>query len=375
MGYTTNETSPALSRYFPFSCQLVLAPSQPVKGLAHQLGCVRTSLGELGRTRVAPCNRLRSTLSCARNRFRGRPVVFPLRRVGAKSRCYRVFDNGVSRARYFNPNTGRFWTADEDGHGDQEDPLTLHKYLYCLANPVNNRDPSGNEVEMSLGSLDMSSGLAGMRTTAIGSSPSAFLSSSPYGHGGPDVTATLKRTLNDMGDFFDALRPEERKHESGRYIAGLKAGDSWDIHDLHALEPGEDGINVLSFPGLMPKSRFECGTGQFKATVAVNGEVYYAGAVNYAAYGKMNSLVHDWLKSKGDPVDAAWYSLTATQARVRFFKRFFHREFSSESGATAEAFTAWGYNGTSLPRGLPTSSSREVVNANKFEWKWMPYHP
>jgi hypothetical protein len=47
-----------------------------------------------------------------------------------------VLDNGVSRARYFDPQTGRFWTMEaEEGQG--EDPLSLHKYLYCYDNPVN----------------------------------------------------------------------------------------------------------------------------------------------------------------------------------------------------------------------------------------------
>ena len=107
-----------------------------MKGLAHEPVCVRTSLGE----------RNTSTTSSARNRFRGRPVVFPLRRVGAKNRCYRVLDTGVSRARYFNPGTGRFWTADEDGHGHQEDPQSLHLYTYCEGDPVNNTDPSGHDI-------------------------------------------------------------------------------------------------------------------------------------------------------------------------------------------------------------------------------------
>ena len=46
------------------------------------------------------------------------------------------------RARYLNPNTGRFWTMDSY-EGSQSDPLSLHKYLYCHANPVNRLDPSG----------------------------------------------------------------------------------------------------------------------------------------------------------------------------------------------------------------------------------------
>jgi RHS repeat-associated protein len=46
------------------------------------------------------------------------------------------------RARLMNPLTGRFWTMDsyEGGLGD---PLSLHKYLYANADPVNGWDPSG----------------------------------------------------------------------------------------------------------------------------------------------------------------------------------------------------------------------------------------
>ena len=47
------------------------------------------------------------------------------------------------RARYLNPNTGRFWTMDSYD-GSSEDPLSLHKYLYCQDNPVMGSDPTGH---------------------------------------------------------------------------------------------------------------------------------------------------------------------------------------------------------------------------------------
>lgn len=48
------------------------------------------------------------------------------------------------RARFVNPNTGRFLSVDSQA-GDMEDPITLHRYLYCRANPVNLVDPSGHD--------------------------------------------------------------------------------------------------------------------------------------------------------------------------------------------------------------------------------------
>lgn len=47
------------------------------------------------------------------------------------------------RARYYNPQIGRFWTMDTF-EGKNEDPVSLHKYLYAGTNPVNYSDPSGN---------------------------------------------------------------------------------------------------------------------------------------------------------------------------------------------------------------------------------------
>ncbi|MFY9222375.1 MAG: RHS repeat-associated core domain-containing protein [Blastocatellia bacterium] len=46
------------------------------------------------------------------------------------------------RARYMNPKTGRFITGDYI-EGNQEDPLSLHRYLYASANPVYYVDPTG----------------------------------------------------------------------------------------------------------------------------------------------------------------------------------------------------------------------------------------
>jgi len=47
-----------------------------------------------------------------------------------------------NRARYYNPTMGRFWTMDTF-EGNNQDPLSLHKYLYSWSDPVDNVDPTG----------------------------------------------------------------------------------------------------------------------------------------------------------------------------------------------------------------------------------------
>ncbi len=49
------------------------------------------------------------------------------------------------RARYYNPSNGRFNRMD-DFAGNNSDPQSLHKYLYCHANPINAIDPTGKWV-------------------------------------------------------------------------------------------------------------------------------------------------------------------------------------------------------------------------------------
>ena len=47
------------------------------------------------------------------------------------------------RARYMNPNSGRFFTQDSF-EGYSSDPITLHKYTYANNNPNDSIDPSGH---------------------------------------------------------------------------------------------------------------------------------------------------------------------------------------------------------------------------------------
>jgi RHS repeat-associated protein len=48
------------------------------------------------------------------------------------------------RARYYNPQTGRFLSRDPED-GNPRDPRSLHKYLYAEGDPINGIDPRGHE--------------------------------------------------------------------------------------------------------------------------------------------------------------------------------------------------------------------------------------
>jgi RHS repeat-associated protein len=76
------------------------------------------------------------------------PAVEPKTRV--RSFCSgEQYDSDLSlyylRARYYNPNTGRFMSRDPE-RGNRKDPASLHKYLYANGDPINGFDPTGKSV-------------------------------------------------------------------------------------------------------------------------------------------------------------------------------------------------------------------------------------
>ena len=76
------------------------------------------------------------------------------------------FDSAMNqyylRARYYDQSAGRF-TQQDTWMGINEDPRTLHKYMYANANPVNNIDPTGN---FSLVSISISFSIRSVLSTS-----------------------------------------------------------------------------------------------------------------------------------------------------------------------------------------------------------------
>jgi RHS repeat-associated protein len=71
--------------------------------------------------------------------------------ITSKLYCGEQYDSNLQmynlRARYYNPANGRFNQRDTFA-GNNDDPQTLHKYLYCGADPVNNLDQNGLQFSM-----------------------------------------------------------------------------------------------------------------------------------------------------------------------------------------------------------------------------------
>ena len=71
-----------------------------------------------------------------------------------------------NRARIWNPNFARFYSRDGD-YGSNEDPLSLHKYLYGADNPINKIDPSGHDLIDVMSAIYVQAQLAAIRLAPV----------------------------------------------------------------------------------------------------------------------------------------------------------------------------------------------------------------
>jgi hypothetical protein len=356
-----------------FSRQPVLALSEPVKGLAHSPACVPTSLAEREGIRGAPSDRLsRHTPPCSR--FRGRPVMFPLRHVGPKSCCTPVFRTEVSRARYFNPQTGRFWTADTY-EGVPSSPQSLHKYVYCQDSPVVNTDPSGHDIGEALGALDMLGSFISLRSPSVATAGRA---AGVGGTCGPDVTDALMNTTLDVEHAFMppsrgvmvAANAEVRMLTSPLEMKR----DGWDIGPLNEL--GQQGAPKFGNGSLL-------GTGSGKLTVQFRymgqpAKAYYASSMNYVLWGKMFRMFYEMLRNPVTGIPNPMYSEEAAVEIVRIRKAGMSLLGTSNADYNREAaaFVRLGYSGTDpSSTALPVASNPSNVGAStRFPWKWIGIH-
>jgi RHS repeat-associated protein len=144
------------------------------------------------------------------------------------------FDLGLyyNRARVYNQGIGRFITRDTV-EGDQENPLSLHRYLVVADNPVNNVDPSGHgaEIDVSLAGA-LTAGLAAFtaasiyeaKTHAIGNILGAMYTAA--------TTATIAVTAEE-----ELVRPKS-KAEFRRRVKEKTKNDGGSFIFLHGTSTG-----------------------------------------------------------------------------------------------------------------------------------------
>ncbi len=98
-----------------------------------------------------------------------------LNQTGVTENDYRFtgeqYDQGLDqyylRARYYDQGVGRF-TQMDTFIGDNQDPVTLHKYLYANVDPINNIDPSGKfSIGSVMSALNTAATLANIATTTF----------------------------------------------------------------------------------------------------------------------------------------------------------------------------------------------------------------
>jgi RHS repeat-associated protein len=138
------------------------------------------------------------------------------------------------RARYFKPAIGRFWTMDSH-EGIPDDPESLHKYLYCAADPVNRIDPSGN---MSLPEISLTIGIQLMNYApriALAAGYVALVSANVYIWTG--VAISVDDAFND-GALSDSLYALQDAAGNTFFIAAF-AFDGASSVSLTPARPGQ----------------------------------------------------------------------------------------------------------------------------------------
>ena len=110
------------------------------------------------------------------------------------------------RARYYNPNTGRFMSRDPEA-GQAIDPQSLHKYLYAGGDPINMMDPTGRadlvELALNVGSAAMRFAGASLELFGSAAAEAAEADQMAAALEAMDAAADL---ADAVGDFIAATR-------------------------------------------------------------------------------------------------------------------------------------------------------------------------
>ncbi|HVM62944.1 MAG TPA: hypothetical protein VMV72_18935 [Verrucomicrobiae bacterium] len=263
---------------------------------------------------------------------------------------------GVSLARWMNANTGRFQTMDSY-EGGQEEPLSLHRYLYGQDDPVNRMDLSGNDAVEAVAVTDIGASLGSFSGFSV-SAPKALSSGSTCG---PDITKALMLTMEDVAQAYKDASIYKKAYM--RFLTPVFMGGGWDIAKVSDV--GFD--NPVDFG-----NGSSLGTGLGKLTVQFGNppKVYYASAVNYVLWGEMFSLLE---ATYGNVL----YSEPDAELWARAYKAVKWGDSFNSMAKETSAFVKYGYASTADPSStaLPLAPNPENIGASsRFKWQWKRLH-
>jgi RHS repeat-associated protein len=281
-----------------------------------------------------------------------------------------------NRARYWNTGTGRFLSSDSVD-GNNEDPLSLHKYLYAQADPVNHVDPSGHDI----GDLMLSMGIGAM----LDALPNITTVQGALSGGstcGSDVTKALQNCLDSIQNWFNRY-DDDAKNTLCLRLLGLDRTGNGGVTGKDGFDKAWD-IPELAYPTLAPMKNetyippegLDFGSGNCWPSVAIDGKAYFSRMVNYALFGKMMSISFAYMKGSDKE---HLYSMDAMHGDILGWKASSYFETPWDPEVTgADAFADYGYTGSKT--GLASAAipgarvnRGDIYNGPFKDWVWEPY--
>jgi hypothetical protein len=189
---------------------------------------------------------------------------------------------------------------------------------------------------------------------------------------GPDVTAALKATLKDISKTFWLAGKQKQMAAGdamydigGIFMPGGNGGaeTAWDINDLYNAG-GQVDYKWETDCGIMKSS------GSCKLSVTFKGNCYYATAVNYTMWGRMNWLEYAANILYGNKVNNK-HDFNSPASWAWFNKRLVQRVGALQT-SQVEAFVRYGYAGKFVPpTPLPgCGGSSCTLKDPVFQWRW-----
>ena len=179
---------------------------------------------------------------------------------------------------------------------------------------------------------------------------------------GPDITRALDDAMGRVRSEFSGCSTLERYDACIGLTTLPGAAISWDIKELG---PGGRESFTRQYPG--------CGT--CGNSVQVGNDCHYAGSVNYAVYGVMMRLCHDYLSREESSI-ADWFSREEMLELV-----YIHKNQSGTQAANFQASNEWalaGYQSGSLRPTPPGDRSDCTKRCSKaysgpgLTVRWLP---